>query len=81
MVAGLLADEHDRGVQRAFAEHRLGRIFVELATDAFARVLEQRLPRSPKIGAALDRPLGRQRFLQSFGRDIVHRPHQTSDGQ
>ncbi len=31
LVARLLADEDDRGIQRAFAEHRLGRMFVEVA--------------------------------------------------
>ena len=80
LVARLLADEHDRGVERAFAEHRLGRIFVKVAADAFARVLEQRLPRSPQIPAGLDLPLGLERFLQPFDCDIGHRPFQRATG-
>ena len=30
LVAGLLADQHDRGVLRAFAEHGLGRVFPQM---------------------------------------------------
>ena len=55
LVARLLADEHDRRVERAFAEHRLGRILVEVAARAAARILEQRLPRCAQIAARLDR--------------------------
>ena len=53
------------GVERAFAEHRLGRMLVEVAAGAVARVLEQRLPRRAQVAARLDRALGFERVLQS----------------
>ena len=40
----LLTDEHDRGVERAFAEHGLRRMLVKIAARAFSRVPEQRFP-------------------------------------
>ena len=45
LVARLLADEHDGGIERPLAEHRLGAELVEVAPRAVARVLEQRFPR------------------------------------
>ena len=40
-VAGLLADRHDLGVLRAFAEHGLRRIFLEMTGAAAAGVFAQ----------------------------------------
>ena len=44
LVARLLADEQDPGVERAFAEHGLGRAFVEVAAGAAHRLVAHRLP-------------------------------------
>src|SRR4051812_42813539 len=66
LVAGLLADEHDRSVERTFAEHRLRRMLVKVAALAFARILEQSLPRGAKIAAGFDATLGVERVLQPF---------------
>ena len=74
LVARLLADEHDRGVERTFAEHRLGREPVEIAAPAPAGILEQFLPGRPQIPAGLNPALGLDRQLQTFGRDVRHRP-------
>src|SRR5437868_6779038 len=73
LVAGLLADEHDRGVERPLAEHRLGGMPVEVAAGAVAGVLEQRLPRPAQITARLDRAFRRERVAQAFGRNVGHR--------
>jgi len=73
LVARLFADEQDRRVERAFAEHRLGRIFVEIATGAVARFLQKRFPRGAKVAARLDPALRFERFLQTFNRNIGHR--------
>ena len=48
LVARLLADEHDRGVERAFAEHGLRRALVEGA----AACSSHRLVRAPRAQAA-----------------------------
>jgi len=37
LVARLLADEHERGIGRTFAEHGLRRVLVEIAAGAAAR--------------------------------------------
>ena len=42
LVAGLLADQHDLRGLRAFAEHGLGRVFVEGTGAAGGRFLAQR---------------------------------------
>ena len=65
LVAGLLADEHDRRVERAFAEHRLRRVLVEVAAGAAARFLHQRIPRRAQVAARLDAALGLERVLQA----------------
>ena len=69
LVAGLFADEHDRGIQRPFAEHRLGAAFIKLAAGAFARILEQRFPGSAHIPARFDLPLCVERMLEALFRD------------
>ncbi len=45
LVARLLADEHQRGVDRSFAEHCLRRMLVQVAARAARRLVTQRLPR------------------------------------
>ena len=45
LIAGLLADEHDLGVDRPLAEHRPRRAFVEAAAGALRRFVARRLPR------------------------------------
>ena len=57
LVAGLLADEQDAGVERAFAEHRLGGAFVEVAAGAAHRLGADRRPALPGIVADLRRPI------------------------
>ena len=59
LVARLLADEHDARVERAFAEHGLGGVLVEMAAGAAFRLGEQRLPGGERIAARLQRALGR----------------------
>src|SRR3546814_13587621 len=44
LIAGLFPDEHKRGVDRPFSEHRLGRVAVERAACATHRLLPQRAP-------------------------------------
>ena len=66
LVARLLADEHDRRVERPFAEHGLGRMLVEVAAGAFARVLEQRFPRRAQVAARLDAAFRLERVLEPF---------------
>ena len=44
LVARLLADEEDAGVERAFAEHRLGGAFVEVAAGAALGLGAERFP-------------------------------------
>src|SRR5437868_5890891 len=73
LVAGLLADEHDRGVEWALAEHRLGGMLVEIAAGAVAGVLEQRFPRPAQITTRLDRAFRRERIAQASGRNVGHR--------
>jgi hypothetical protein len=50
LVAGLLTDEQYVGLQRALAEHGLGRIFIEVAARAVRCFVLQRLPRGGKVG-------------------------------
>ena len=46
LIARLLADQHQRRIGRAFAEHGLGRILVEMAAGAIARLCGERLQRA-----------------------------------
>src|SRR3546814_2321622 len=39
LIARLLADQHDRGADGAFAEHRLRRVLIERATRAALRLV------------------------------------------
>src|SRR3546814_16243823 len=44
LIARLLADQHDRGADGAFAEHRLRRVLLERATRAALRLVAKRCP-------------------------------------
>ena len=60
-VAGLLADQHQPGVARALAEHRLGGVLPELARSALLDRLAQRAQarsRRNRRGAGLGRARG-----------------------
>ena len=62
LVAGLLADEHQRRVQRAFAEHGLRRVLVERAAGAAHRLVAHRRPDRAAVAAAADGPTAACRF-------------------
>src|SRR3954468_22122128 len=42
LVAGLLADQHDLGMLRAFTEHRLGGVLIKVTGTAVAGLLAER---------------------------------------
>src|SRR5438270_9885931 len=72
LIARLLADEHDRGVERPLTEDGLGTELVQVAPRAIARILEQRFPGGADLSAGLDPPLGFERMFQPIGRNTTH---------
>ena len=67
LVAGLLADEHQRRVQRAFAEHGLRRVLVERAAGAAHRLVAHRRPDRAAVAAPAGGPTAACRFAGSRG--------------